>query len=50
MYLYNTGKCDLFIKTKYTGLDRAHRLGHHEIVEYNYSYSSTVIHHIKLYI
>ena len=36
-YLYNTGKCDLFIKTKLMGdtpLDLARRYGHHEIVEF----------------
>ena len=34
--LCNTGKCDLFIKTKRgeTPLDVARRRGHHEIVEY----------------
>ena len=34
--LCNTGKCDLFIKTKrgYTPLDIARRRGHHETVEY----------------
>ena len=35
-YLYNTGKCDLFIKAKWgdTPLDIARDRGHHEIVEY----------------
>ena len=35
-YLYNTGKCDLFIKTTWgdTPLDRARLLGHHEVVEF----------------
>ena len=35
-YLYNTGKCDLFIKTKWgeTPLDIARQYGHHEVVEY----------------
>ena len=34
--LYNTGKCDLFIKTKGgdTPLDTARQYGRHEIVEY----------------